>query len=37
MEGYQADIILPFEQPFELCHNALYLCSMKSRQAVVLM
>lgn len=29
--GYQADIELPYEQEFELYHNALSLCSMKSR------
>ena len=30
-EGHQPDIELPFEQEFELYHNALSLCSMKSR------
>jgi len=29
--GYQSDIELPFEQEFELYHNAFSLCSMKSR------
>jgi len=29
--GYQADIELPHRQEFELYHNALSLCSMKSR------
>jgi len=29
--GFQADISLPFDQEFELYHNALSLCSMKSR------
>jgi glutathione S-transferase len=29
--GFQSDIELPFEEPFELYHNALSLCSMKSR------
>jgi len=29
--GLQADIDLPYEQPFELYHNALSLCSMKTR------
>lgn len=29
--GYQANIALPYEQEFELYHNALSLCSMKSR------
>lgn len=31
LSGYQADITLPFDQEFELYHNALSLCSMKSR------
>lgn len=30
-EGYQADVQFPHEQEFELYHNALSLCSMKSR------
>jgi len=30
-EGHQADIEIPAEQEFELYHNALSLCSMKSR------
>ena len=30
-EGLQADVELPHEQEFELYHNALSLCSMKSR------
>lgn len=30
-EGLQPQITLPHEQPFELYHNALSLCSMKSR------
>lgn len=30
-EGHQPDIELPHEQEFELYHNALSLCSMKSR------
>jgi glutathione S-transferase len=30
-EGHQPDIALPHEQEFELYHNALSLCSMKSR------
>ena len=29
--GYQADIEFPHEEPFELYHNALSLCSMKTR------
>jgi glutathione S-transferase len=29
--GFQADITLPFQAPFELYHNALSLCSMKTR------
>ena len=29
--GYQEDIELPYEQEFELYHNALSLCSMKTR------
>lgn len=29
--GYQPDIELPHEEPFELYHNALSLCSMKTR------
>jgi len=29
--GFQADVEVPFEQEFELYHNALSLCSMKSR------
>ncbi len=29
--GYQGDVLLPFEQEFELYHNALSLCSMKAR------
>lgn len=29
--GYQADLVLPHEAPFELYHNALSLCSMKTR------
>jgi len=29
--GFQADVVLPHEQAFELYHNALSLCSMKSR------
>ena len=29
--GYQPDIDLPYEQEFELYHNALSLCSMKTR------
>jgi len=29
--GFQSDIELPFEERFELYHNALSLCSMKSR------
>jgi len=31
LSGYQAQIELPHEQEFELYHNALSLCSMKSR------
>ena len=31
LQGYQADILLPHEQEYELYHNALSLCSMKSR------
>jgi glutathione S-transferase len=30
-EGYQPDIVLPHGKEFELYHNALSLCSMKSR------
>ncbi len=30
-EGHQPDIDIPYEQEFELYHNALSLCSMKSR------
>jgi glutathione S-transferase len=30
-DGYQPTIDLPHEEPFELYHNALSLCSMKSR------
>jgi glutathione S-transferase len=29
--GYQADIEFPHDEPFELYHNALSLCSMKTR------
>ena len=29
--GYQADLEFPHEEPFELYHNALSLCSMKTR------
>ncbi len=29
--GYQEDLVFPHTQPFELYHNALSLCSMKSR------
>jgi glutathione S-transferase len=29
--GYQADLEFPHDQPFELYHNALSLCSMKTR------
>ncbi len=29
--GYQADIKFPHDEPFELYHNALSLCSMKTR------
>ena len=29
--GFQPDIEVPFEQEFELYHNALSLCSMKAR------
>ena len=29
--GFQQDRVLPHEEPFELYHNALSLCSMKSR------
>ena len=29
--GYQPDLELPHEEPFELYHNALSLCSMKTR------
>ena len=29
--GHQPDVELPFEEPFELYHNALSLCSMKTR------
>lgn len=29
--GYQEDLVFPYEEPFELYHNALSLCSMKSR------
>lgn len=29
--GLQKDVDLPYEQPFELYHNALSLCSMKTR------
>jgi glutathione S-transferase len=31
LAGYRPEIELPFEQEFELYHNALSLCSMKSR------
>lgn len=31
LAGYQEDILLPFDQEYELYHNALSLCSMKSR------
>jgi glutathione S-transferase len=31
LAGFQSDIDLPFEETFELYHNALSLCSMKSR------
>ncbi|MDX1735286.1 MAG: glutathione S-transferase family protein [Halioglobus sp.] len=31
LAGYQADVLLPFEQEYELYHNALSLCSMKTR------
>ena len=30
-EGHQPDVEIPHEQEFELYHNALSLCSMKSR------
>lgn len=30
-EGYQADLVFPHEEAFELYHNALSLCSMKTR------
>lgn len=30
-EGHQPDVQLPYEQEFELYHNALSLCSMKTR------
>lgn len=32
--GHRPEILLPFEQPFELYHNALSLCSMKTRVAL---
>ena len=29
--GHRPEIVIPHEQPFELYHNALSLCSMKAR------